>query len=61
MQQQFVIYSGSFPKAAKIEILNVKTFTTAGQNQPLQILYNIDVLENFAKISRENICAEVSF
>ena len=29
MQQQFFIYSGSFAKAAKIEILNVKTFSTA--------------------------------
>ena len=28
MKQQFVVYSGSFAKAAKIEILNVKTFST---------------------------------
>ena len=28
MQHQFVIYSGSFVKAAKMEILSVKTFST---------------------------------
>ena len=56
MQQQFVIYSGSFAKDAKMEKLNVKTFSSAVADIP-----QIGVLKNFAKLDRETLVLKSPF
>ena len=56
MQQQFVIYSGSFAKDAKMEKLNVKTFSSAVADIP-----QIGVLKNFAKLHRETLVLKSPF
>ena len=57
MQLQFVIYSGSFAKAAKIEILNVKTFSSAVAD----ISHNIGVVKYFAKIQKKTLVLKSPF